>query len=463
VDPVSAGVDATNVVVIVVDCLRSDYAEPLKAELAKLGFTAYSRVVAPAPWTVPSHASMLTGLYPTAHGAHETRSRKSLDVRLQPGPDLLSLELRERGYTTWLLSANSFLQPKFGFVGFDHAYVPRLIPHVRILSPGELREIVEIRRDHGARSRLQLAKALLAEGRPGLLIKALVNRVVKNACLYLAAVTRHWPRSKGAVLLIKELDRLLRRRPREPLFILMNFMELHEPYFLRDPFIRVQKVLWRRDARPHPALLREWRERYRERAEYLAAKVLEVLGILKRWELLNRSLVIVTSDHGQLLGEHGKVGHGVFLYEELLRVPLLIKYPYPVERIDEKGYVSLTKLKRVILDVVDNKLSEDAPLYDEVVFAETHGIHARITDVLSEEERRKLEELERHRVAIYYAGLKGIFNVVEQKFEEVVPHERGAYVSDDAISHMRREVRRFLAEAARVRVRRALKRAKLRA
>jgi len=376
-------VDATNVVVIVVDCLRSDYAEPLKAELAKLGFTAYSRVVAPAPWTVPSHASMLTGLYPTAHGAHETRSRKILDVRLQPSPDLLSLELRERGYTTWLLSV--------------------------------------------------------------------------------AAATRHWPRSKGAELLVKELDRLLRRRPREPLFILMNFMELHEPYFLRDPFIRVQKVLWRRDARPHPALLREWRERYRERAEYLAAKVLEVLGILRRWELLNRSLVIVTSDHGQLLGEHGKVGHGVFLYEELLRVPLLIKYPYPVERIDEKGYVSLTKLKRVILDVVDNKLSEDAPLYDEVVFAETHGIHARITDVLSEEERRKLEELERHRVAIYYAGLKGIFNVVEQKFEEVVPHERGAYVSDDAISHMRREVRRFLAEAARVRVRRALKRAKLRA
>ena len=60
--------DTLNVVFIVVDTLRDDYANPLKEELKKLGFISYNNVIAPASWTLPSHVSIFTGLYPAFHG-----------------------------------------------------------------------------------------------------------------------------------------------------------------------------------------------------------------------------------------------------------------------------------------------------------------------------------------------------------------------------------------------------------
>ena len=52
-----------NVIFIVVDTLRKDYAKPLEKELKELGFISYENTIAPAPWTIPSHASIFTGLY----------------------------------------------------------------------------------------------------------------------------------------------------------------------------------------------------------------------------------------------------------------------------------------------------------------------------------------------------------------------------------------------------------------
>jgi len=53
-----------NVILIVIDTLRKDYAKHLEVELEKLGFLSYEKAVAPASWTAPSHASIFTGLYP---------------------------------------------------------------------------------------------------------------------------------------------------------------------------------------------------------------------------------------------------------------------------------------------------------------------------------------------------------------------------------------------------------------
>src|SRR5262249_29342817 len=48
---------------------------------------------------------------------------------------------------------------------------------------------------------------------------------------------------------------------------------------------------------------------------------------LKEWGLFDRSLIVLLSDHGEALGEHGEDEHGILLYREVLRVPLLIKLP----------------------------------------------------------------------------------------------------------------------------------------
>jgi len=89
------------VVVIIVDTLRKDYAKPLENELKCLGFISYDNAITPSPWTTPAHASIFTGLYPTIHGAHETKNRKLYRVRLKKNEDTLPLRLIDLGYETF--------------------------------------------------------------------------------------------------------------------------------------------------------------------------------------------------------------------------------------------------------------------------------------------------------------------------------------------------------------------------
>lgn len=92
------------------------------------------------------------------------------------------------------------------------------------------------------------------------------------------------------------------------------------------------------------------------------------------------------------MGEHGRISHGTFLYDELLKVPLLIKYPrgYEVEHIwDKSKYISLVRLKSFILDIIENKLSDDSVLYSDTVFAESYGVHTNIGNISNETERKK--------------------------------------------------------------------------
>ena len=77
-----------NIIIIVVDSLRYDYSKILRDKLEKYDFISYKNVIAPSSWTIPTHASILTGLYPLFHNAHETRSRKMKDVYLRKNDNI---------------------------------------------------------------------------------------------------------------------------------------------------------------------------------------------------------------------------------------------------------------------------------------------------------------------------------------------------------------------------------------
>ena len=65
-----------NIFLIVINASRKDYSLYLEGLLKKLGFVSYENVIAPAPWTTPSHASMFLGVYPSFHDAHESKNKK---------------------------------------------------------------------------------------------------------------------------------------------------------------------------------------------------------------------------------------------------------------------------------------------------------------------------------------------------------------------------------------------------
>jgi len=117
-----------NVILLVIDTLREDHAGGLEA-LRDLGFVKYENAIAPSPWTLPSHVSMVTGLYPSQHGVHEaygvyagtmmelSRQRMS---KLDRG---IIGELMKEGYSAYVISANPLISAAYGFGGVTEGLV----------------------------------------------------------------------------------------------------------------------------------------------------------------------------------------------------------------------------------------------------------------------------------------------------------------------------------------------------
>jgi len=109
-----------------------------------------------------------------------------------------------------------------------------------------------------------------------------------------------------------------------------------------------------------------------------------------------------TADHGQLLGEHNTILHGIHLYDELLGVPLIIHYPISidVEVTKMNGVISTTRIHDLATGIVTGKVRSDEILYSDIVFSESWGIHHDIEHLMQrriKDERlasllRKLED-----------------------------------------------------------------------
>jgi len=117
-----------NVAIIVIDTLREDHAHGLEA-LRQLGFIQYHGV-APAPWTLPSHISMITSLMSSQHGVHETPGRgdreygKIARLKMHKYNREIIGELERLSYHTAIITANPYLTPYFGFQAKENHAVP---------------------------------------------------------------------------------------------------------------------------------------------------------------------------------------------------------------------------------------------------------------------------------------------------------------------------------------------------
>lgn len=405
-----------NIFLIVIDTLREDYSYLLEKELGKYGFIKYENVIAPAPWTIPSHASIFTGLLPSYHGVHETKDKKVPNIKFKADASYyLPTILSNVGYRTYLLTANTFILPEFGFFGFDYVYcTPSPSSKFTKEERGKLREIA---RKYSPKSKMQYLISLLKEKEFSLLTKVAINGLL----LEFQKRQLGWPKDKGARHILKQIESI-KFNQHHPTFTFINLMEVHEPYPSDDNLIRnpIDPIVGQVDQK----IVEIWKREYPEEVEYVAKKLREILEVLQDKKLLENSLIIVTSDHGQLLGEHGgKLSHGVFLYDELVRVPLFIKYPSnmnfkTLRDYEDYQYVPLINLKLLVLDIIKNNAMNDKVLYSEFAISESFGPQYGI----SSPENIKaglFESLEAFRVAVCYKDIKGVFNVTNWEFEEI--------------------------------------------
>jgi arylsulfatase A-like enzyme len=266
--------DRPNVLLVTIDTWRADRLSPgVTPNLDRLanGGIRFTAARTAAPLTLPSHATILTGLLPPAHSVREN----GVDVLSDTHPTVAKL-LRDAGYRTAAFVGAYVLDRRFGLsAGFD-TYDDR------------------IARDPNATERLEAERPASA--------------VVDAALAWLAdhgPGTDRGPRTDQG----PRPDQVPSTKSQGPFFVWIHLYDPHAPY-------------------TPPA---EFRGRtgsaYDDEVAYADAQVARVFAWIRGHGLAERTMTIVAGDHGEGLGAHGERTHGMLVYDSTLRVPLVVVLP----------------------------------------------------------------------------------------------------------------------------------------
>jgi arylsulfatase A-like enzyme len=355
-----------NIVLISLDTLRADrlgcygYHRDTSPMIDRFAghATLYASAHTTAPWTLPSHASLFTGLYPFEHGARtygldedELHAADDDDAvfhhnarGLGQSANTLAERLALAGYQTAAVVANTiYLKRRYGVSqGFE----------VYDLKPGPGPEINE--------------------------------RVFQ------------WLEGRDST---------------RPFFLFINYMDVHAPYnahprpSLVEPALPYSAALGRRigerslmrDAEMDPAdrqLLSDW-------YDLAVAALDDAVGLLldrvKRDGIFDDALIIIISDHGEYLGEKDLSGHSKDVYEPTMAVPLIIKAPRQFEKQVDERLVSLVHVPALIAAHTSALDVEDLPRGwpEASLLGENH--FSRLKDLLNPYAHR----FNRSRIALY--------------------------------------------------------------
>ena len=300
---------APNVLLIVLDTVRASslslygYPRPTTPVLDRVGKSAavFERAISPSPWTFPGHASMFTGRWP-----HELSA--DWHTRLDARYPTIAEALRDRGYVTGGFAANLFYcTAEFGLDrGFLHYEDYPVSVSQTLMSSAIGRELISfsLNRDFSFRFRSWVGYQEI----PGRKSAAQINAAF--------------------------LDWAAAQRDGKPFFAFLNYLDAHQPFLPPPPFdTQFRGAAPRGDPRHWwdrpwtPEAIRAETDAYDGSIAYIDHQLGLLFDELGRRGQLDNTLVIVTSDHGEHLGEHGFMRHGNTLYTEVLHVPLVVALP----------------------------------------------------------------------------------------------------------------------------------------
>lgn len=340
-----------SIVLIVLDTVRADhlqrygYQRNTMPALERWADDAvvFRRAVSPGGWTAPTHASIFSGLTVSQHGVHYEGGKRVYYTNARDGVRWLPRILSDYGYYNLAVIANPFAT-QFGIRGFDRIVMSR--------RDGWYDSTVGSVVDH---------------------FSPILNRIDDDLCWRLPYL--------DAKQIVDITERAAPTDGR-PVFLFVNMMDAHAPY---TPPAEALELLdlepdrrFRR-FRSHVALTRMARSASREDFEGLA----ELYDGELRWMDLqlerllgwidekygNDTVVIITSDHGEELGEDGRIGHEYGLPQRILHVPLLVRSPFMEPR-EVDDVVSLRRL----FDFIRATGAGEAPGAETIVANDRLGI-----------------------------------------------------------------------------------------
>ena len=377
-----------NIVIILADTMRLD-ALPINTDRKRYSNISslikeamvYDNVISPSSWTLPSHISIFTGQYPSEHGINEGNVKKFAEYPKMIGhlnERFITTKLRHKGYNTLLVSSNPFIGSDFSFGKYFDILVNSENKWLEASKAGKEKEyaLLENVRDRypGFTGSSIAIKILKDEG----IIKGL-NTLIS---LYnfrkfqrRTAAKYNYPIDKGYTFVKRMFENLALK---EPFFIFINLMEMHEPYMgIDDKEIDAKTI---QGVNVSPRIRKKIQALYYDQFAKIDEALGSIIYFLRSNHFLDNTLLIFTSDHGQSLFSHNYYTHGNFLYDELIRVPLVIRYEggrkYP--KLNKcSDMISLRSLYNLIYDHCEGNLESNINP-EEKVFSETFGLHSKI-------------------------------------------------------------------------------------
>jgi arylsulfatase A-like enzyme len=346
------GAPRPNILLITLDTTRADRlgcygherATSPKIDALAAESTLYSRAYSTSSWTLPAHASLFTGKLPASHGARYDAEGPLVLRDVIEGPErwnvyrarglaaeelTLASILAEQGYATGAVVGGPWLKRPFGLAAGFRDY------------------------DDSGIDKLN-----------GRLAEDITDRAVE------------WLAANGE----------------GPFFLFLNYFDPHPPY--RAP------GSWRDHFLPGGSTPEDYARSAEVRSAHYDAEILymdyhvgRLLDDLRRSGLYDRTWIIVTADHGELLGEHDEEGHGVQLWEEEIHVPLVIKpararpqgqrVDVPIQLTDILPRV-LHELRLPVPPDVQGRADEAHPIvaeYHPVPFRDADGPYASLLEL----------------------------------------------------------------------------------
>jgi arylsulfatase A-like enzyme len=316
--------NTANVLMIVLDNVRADHLSlygynrettPNLARWAARGIR-FDAARSTAPWTLPSHASMLTGRWP-----HElsTTVEHPLDATYPTLAEFMS----RRGYVTGGFVANTYYCN--AWYGLDRGFARYV--------------------DFYANTRISSLEVLRA---------AELGRRLAGLVGYINETPGEKSSRKTAAMINRDLLDWLAARGDRPFFAFLNYYDAHSPFEPPDGYSR-RFGKWAHDRAYREEVLRQFSrlgnkkspvahnsrlaerivaetaeimsDSYDDCLTYLDGQLGRLLDELDRRGLMANTLVLITSDHGEHFGDHGLFGHGMSLYRPQIHVPLLVLAP----------------------------------------------------------------------------------------------------------------------------------------
>jgi arylsulfatase A-like enzyme len=297
-----------NVLLITVDTLRADhlscYGYPWKTSpyidrLASEG-TRFDRAYTVIPLTGPAHLSLFSGRYPQEHGARRNGEAMVSERAIPALPQIL----RVNGYSTAGFISGWPLNGRLTHINdwFDHY-------------------------DEDLPRRYQLF----------------------NSSRWAEDVT---PRA---------IQWLEKSRPKDrPFFLWVHYFDPHSPYEFREHFADLESNGSSSPSSISDEAMKERIRNYDTEVAYTDWYIGKLLAAIDHLNLRDSTVVVLTADHGESLGEHNYVGHGRQLYENIIRIPLIVRVPGTIQsRKVVSSPVSLVDVAPTVLDLtVRSKLDQ---------------------------------------------------------------------------------------------------------